>query len=93
MRSSVLIPSPLKDSAYINDPTIENEGKLASARQKGAIVSALLIPGDADTATIFEIFFCELVVASSPTDDWNRFGTCRKGIQNSLKVSYEQDGT
>ena len=30
------------------------------------MVSALLIPGDAVTAVIFEIFFGELVVAASP---------------------------
>jgi len=66
MRILVPIPSTSGNSAYIIDPTIENEGKLASARQKGAIVSALLIPGDAVTATIFEIFFRERVVAFSP---------------------------
>lgn len=48
------------------DPTTENEGKLASARQKGAMVSALLIPGDAVTTVIFEVLFGESVVATSP---------------------------
>jgi len=66
MNGSVLVPSPPRNSAYIIDPTIENESKLASARQKGAIVSALLIPRDAVTATIFDVFFCEVVAASFP---------------------------
>ena len=66
MKSSVLIPSPPRSLAYIIDPTIENEGKLASARQNGAIVSALLIPGDTVTAIIFDAFFCEVAAASFP---------------------------
>ena len=66
MKGSVLIPSPPRNSTYTNDPTTENESELASVRQKGAIVSALLIPGDTVTATIFDILFCEIVAAWSP---------------------------